>query len=173
MALPTTYSWLISPEALVAGVGAIPISGMRISGRGKVGMAVPFSSDGRGRAALVSGETQLRKLIFLNLMDLESANPFQGDIGIGSGMIFALNNESLQAELRRKINSLFRRLQLEDRARLNRATKFTVLPETQELEADIEYLNLEENKPREVSLRFSAARSGEAAPSLLTAMSEG
>lgn len=169
MALPTTYSWTVSSEGGGAIGGQAGLSGAKV-GFGKTGIAIPVSSDGRGRMALVSGENQLRKLILLNMMDLESANPFQGDIGIGASMIFQNDTPLLQAELRRRISVLFRRLQLQDRAKLSRAVSFTSKPETQDLEAEISYVNLEENKPFDVQLRMAAVPTGDVSKTLVTAL---
>jgi len=147
MTLPTTYSWIVS-------TAGAPV-GNRQSGQGKTGIAIPFAADGRGRLALSSGNAQLEKIITLNLSDLESANPFQGDIGIGADMVFAIASVKLRADVRRKINLLFRRLQLSDRARLDGSPTFTSNSTLQELTVDINYINLEENKPGEVGLKFS------------------
>lgn len=130
-------------------------AGNRTSGQGKTGIAIPFAADGRGRLALVSGNAQLEKIITLNLSDLESANPFHGDIGLGANMVFAIASTQLRADVRRRINVLFRRLQLQDRARLSGAPAFTVDSKLQEMTVDINYINLEENKPGEVGLKFS------------------
>ena len=144
-----------------------------ISGRGKTGIALPFSTDGRGRLARTAGEGQLSKVILLNLMDLESANPFQDDLGLGAFMIFAVNNEDLHTELRRRINELFRRLQLQDRAKLARPPSFQTNIAEQELEMNISYVNLEENKPGDISETFSLARSSDVSSTLITALTGG
>jgi hypothetical protein len=134
-------------------------------------LAVPFSADGRGRLAFVSGDAQLRKIIFLNLSDLESLNPFQADIGLGSDMIFAIANESLRADLKRRIQALFRRLELADRARLARPPLFTTDSARQEMTVDIEYINLEEDKPGTLSLKFSFVNAmGEPSSSLINGL---
>jgi hypothetical protein len=158
MALPTSYSWTvlaIGPSGQPSAQGAP--AGNRTSGNGKTGIAIPFSADGRGRLALVSGNEQLEKIIMLNLSGLESANPFQGDLGLGEDMVFAIASTKLRTEVRRRINALFRRLQLSDRARLEGAPAFTTDSQNQELTVDIKYINLEEDKPGEVGLKFSLA----------------
>lgn len=121
----------------------------------KRGIALPFQTNGRGRLVLCESEEQLRKIIMLNLMNLDSDNPFQSDLGLGAEMIFALQSEQLKAELRRRINATFRRLQLQNRARLAKQPVFTERSETQELEVNISYINLEENKEDKLSLVFS------------------
>ena len=65
----------------------------------------------------------------------------------------------MRADIRRRINALFRRLQLQDRARLDGAPEFATNSELQEVTCDITYINLEENKPGQVGLKFSLANS--------------
>lgn len=156
MALPTSYSWtVLSSGGSSSGSSLGSSAGNRTSGEGKTGLAIPFAADGRGRLALVSGNDQLEKIIILNLSDLDSANPFQGDIGIGAEMVFSIASTKLRAEVKRRISMLFRRLQLQDRARLDGAPAFSQDSKTQELTVEIKYINLEENKPGEVGLTFS------------------
>jgi hypothetical protein len=158
MGLPTSYSWILTNGGAGSGAaGGMPVpGGNRVTANGKQGLAIPVCADGRGRFSLVSGDLQLQKLIILNLSDCESYNPFQdGEIGIGSGMVFAVASDKLRADVRSKIALLFRRLQLQDRARLLGRPKFTTDPSNQEVTVDFEYLNLEENKKGDMSLKFS------------------
>lgn len=156
MSLPTSYSWTVT---LINSGGTSTAQpgpgGNRTSGQGKTGIALPFSADGRGRLAMVSGNAQLEKIIILNLSDLDSGNPYQGDIGLSADMVFAIASTKIRADVKRRINQLFRRLQLQDRARLNGNPSFTQNSNLQELTVDIEYINLEENKPGQVGLTFS------------------
>jgi len=122
------------------------------------GIAIPFQANGRGRLLLVSGEDQLRKIILLNLMNLESDNPFQQDIGLGGEMIFAVQSNELKGELRRRVNAFFRRLQLQNRARLAKPPVFEERPESQELEMIISYINLEDNKPSDLAITFTPGK---------------
>lgn len=96
----------------------------------------------------------------LNLSDLDSANPFQEvDLGLGADMVFAVGSDKLRAEVRRRINVLFRRLQLQDRARLDGSPQFTSDSQNQELTVDINYINLEEDRPGNLGLKFSLVNS--------------
>lgn len=156
MSLPTTYSWTLSVTPSVGqpstqGSGA----GNRTSGNGKTGIAIPFSADGRGRLALVSGENQLRKLIILNLSDCDSANPYQDDLGIGADMVFAIASVKLRADVKRRATLLFRRLQLSDRARLAEPPSFETDQASQSITMNIDYINLEENRPGQVGIKFT------------------
>jgi hypothetical protein len=159
MGLPTTYSWVIStPTAPLSGATSGNNAGNRTSGNGKTGIAIPFSADGRGRLALCSGPAQLRKIIIQNLSDCESLNPFQ-DLGIGAEMVFAINSTKLRQDIKRKINELFKRLQLADRARLNGPPTFKEDLKLMNLEVSINYIDLVENKPGDVGITFSLQNS--------------
>lgn len=160
MSLPTSYSWSLSltnPSPALPAIGGG--SGNRTTGNGKTGLAFPVSADGRGRLALVSGNKQLEKIIWLNLSDLDSANPFQGDIGLGADMVFAVASVRLQADVIRKISMLFRRLMLDDRARLEGSPTFTTDTVLNEMTVDINYVNLEEDKPGQLGIKFSLEQS--------------
>lgn len=121
----------------------------------KTGLAIPVRADGRGRWQRLSGSQQTRKIILLNLTDGQSRNPFQ-DIGLGRDMIFASMSRSLQADMRRRIKTMFDRFEAAKRARLIKQPVFTEFPETQELEVRIDYLDMENNKPQEAVIeRFA------------------
>lgn len=160
MSLPTTFSWNLSlnepTPVLPASAGT---QGNRTSGNGKTGFAIPFGADGRGRVALTSGPKQLKKLILLNLSDLDSANPFQGDIGLSADMVFAIASVKLKTDVLRRVNQLFRRLQLNDRARLSGTPTFDQDDANQEMTLNIVYIDLEENKPGDVGIKFSLEQS--------------
>lgn len=130
---------------------------------GKTGLALPFSANGRGGLALVDGDDQLAKIIGLGLNNLDSENPFneQENLGLGDQMIFAVNDNALQAALRRSVLLLFRRLQLENRAQLSKGSPtFTIDKDTQTLTMHIKYINLETNKPEEFNQRFGPDGTG-------------
>src|SRR5438128_1128996 len=80
------------------------------------GLETPVGAE-QGRARLVQGEDQLKKVIALALSDGDSDNPFQ-DLGLGNGSIFDINDEDLQAKMRQRVARVFRRFHLERRASL-------------------------------------------------------
>lgn len=126
-------------------------------GTGKVGIASPFSSNGRGGFARASGHEQLVKLIRENLQDCDSDNPFQGDIGLSNQHIFELDGDEACSELRIRIKSLFKRLSLDNRAELTGPIKFS--SSDGELVAEVNYMDIEENKPS--TLTISKASGGQ------------
>lgn len=127
------------------------------TGTGKVGIDSPMDSDGRGGLKRSTGLDQLKKLIRNNLQDCDSENPFQDDLGLGSQHIFELNNEDAQSDLRVRIKALFKRLSLENRASLDGPITFTSVDG--EMTADVSYINLEENKPDNLTISRSAGGS--------------
>lgn len=119
---------------------------------GKRGIALPFQADGRGRLVTIDRDAELSKIINMQLQNMESNNPFQ-DLGLGEEMIFAVDNDDLQSDLRRRINEIFRQLQLQDRARLEKPPVFSLTAEG-ELEVAISYIDLETNKIDEFTRVF-------------------
>lgn len=117
------------------------------------GIALPLQVV-QGRLRLASGEDQLKKIIFLGLSDCDSMNPFQ-DLGIDTRVIFSINDTDSQARIRRRIQDLFAQLQAQGRAKLAPgAPTFSTDAETQDLIADIEYVNMETTAIDELSLQY-------------------
>jgi hypothetical protein len=123
------------------------------------GLALPVAVQ-QGRAAIVQGEAQLKKVIFLALMPCPSANPFQ-DLGLEPDLVFSINDEATEALVNRRIDDAFRRFEAEGRARLaDGYPQFSIDSATQELIADIKYVNLETTSEEELSVAFDAGGSG-------------
>jgi hypothetical protein len=117
------------------------------------GIALPISVV-KGRLQLASAEDQLKKIIFLGLSDCDSANPFQ-DLGIDTSVVFAIADEDTKARARRRIVTIFKALQAQGRARLAAGfPTFSVDSETQELVAEIEYVNMETTAVDELQLAY-------------------
>lgn len=136
----------------------------------KTGIAIPFQGNGTKRIRMIGGNSQLRKIILLNLGDLESKNPFQDGLGLGGDLIFSVSDEQLRAELRLRIEALFRRLQLQDRARLAKIPEFTIDSKNMELKVDISYINIEENREEDLEINFSTVPDADAEAALIGAL---
>lgn len=127
------------------------------------GLKLPIQATPAGRLATVEGSAQLRKIVKLNLSDLENTNPYNqwrgashGEPGIDPGIIFALTTNYLRAKIKRSIKSLFQRLEAQGRAKLDDG--YPIMsedPENQDLLAEIKYIDLETDKPDEFTQRFS------------------
>ena len=74
---------------------------------------------------------------------------------LGAEAVFSIASSKLRADTTRKVNQLFKRLRLQDRARLNGTPMYTANENLMEMTCDINYINLEENKPGTVGLKFS------------------
>jgi len=123
------------------------------------GLRIPIQASA-GRLETVRGEDQLRKVIVLNLSDCESSNPFQ-DIGIGSAMVFDVDDPTTRARISRNIATLFKRLEREGRARLSQGYPiFTADQVSQELHCEVRYVNLETTREEEISILYATALSG-------------
>jgi hypothetical protein len=117
------------------------------------GIALPISVV-KGRLQLTDGEDQLKKIIFLGLSDCDSANPFQ-DLGIDTTVVFSIADEDTKARVRRRIVTVFDNLKAQGRARLaSGSPAFSVDSETQELIAEIEYVNMETTAVDELRLAY-------------------
>src|SRR5262245_2061814 len=118
------------------------------------GLSLPLRAD-NGRAALSTGEEQLKKVIMLAIADCDSGNPYQ-DLGIDQAIVFSMNDDQTKAYAKRRIVDAFRRLEVEGRAQLIGAPTFTTL-EGGSLECQIKYLNIETNEAQDITLRGAGA----------------
>ena len=118
------------------------------------GIALPFKGIS-GAVATVSGSAQLQKLIIVRLSDCDSANPFQ-DLGIGADVIFGIDSEESRNVLRLRILEVFKHFEQAGRAKLMGGYPvFAFNSSTQELQADIKYINLEIAQPEEFHLAYT------------------
>ncbi len=110
------------------------------------GLRIPVGVNASGRAATVTGDEQLEKIIGLHLSLSDSENPFQ-DVGI-DGIIFEVNDTRAQPLVRHRLRTLFDRLKGEGRAKLDdRSVRFVSTPNAGELELYFRYWNLRTNEP--------------------------
>ena len=82
------------------------------------GLRVPVGVDQSGGCALVEGEENDRKAIWLALSDCENNHAFQQDLGVGTEMVFAINDAGTQAVILQKLIEIFARFERQDRYRL-------------------------------------------------------
>ena len=109
-----------------------------------VGLAMPVGVDASGGASIVSGDVQASKIIRLALSPCYNEHAFQQDIGVGEGMIFAINTPEGKARLRSRIRRLFTEFRAEDRFRLvDGSLKVEDGPGEGELTMELKYKDLE------------------------------
>jgi hypothetical protein len=126
------------------------------------GMAIPVAPTTQGRTLALDGPEQLKKIIDLNLSDLENENPFQqfkgatkGDAGIDPEVIFSINAAALRARIARGIKDFFARLEAAGRAKLESGyPQMTTDSDAMTLTAKIIYIDLETSKPQELVKQY-------------------
>jgi len=113
-----------------------------------------------GRLRLSEGSEQLSKIIIIGLMDGSNANPFNV-VGGAQDVIFNVNDQAVRSRITLKIRQLFRRLEMEERARLAPGWPIFHTEEgTGELVATIQYFDMESAMDEELSINFAAALAG-------------
>lgn len=123
-----------------------------------VGLRIPVGVGTGGGARLVGGEENDRKIIFLSLGSGWNENAFQQDIALGQAMIFATNDPSVRALIRRRLIAIFREFQALNRYRLLQETiKWSEDAGRQELVLEFKYANLETDEVKDFTQRFTAA----------------
>lgn len=80
------------------------------------GLAFPVRAR-NGRLVLVDGAEQVSKLILLSMMDGDSANPWNDDVGLDAP-IFDVDTPGTRALVEQRIRDRFARLEADERARL-------------------------------------------------------
>lgn len=117
-----------------------------------VGISLPVRFV-NGRVVRESGTSQLQKIIMLACADEDSDNPFQ-DLGLGDAVVFQINDEVSAARYTTRIVDVFRRLESQGRARLaDGYPKMTSDPVTQELTAEVKYIDLKTDSPEDFSFK--------------------
>jgi hypothetical protein len=112
------------------------------------GLKIPVGVNALGRTATVSADTCATQTIMTALTDCDNENAFQQDLGLGSGMIFAVNDIKLRATILQRLREIF--------AQFVKERKYKLLEETiswddtgEELKLEFHYLDMEsdEEKP--------------------------
>jgi hypothetical protein len=121
------------------------------------GLNIPVGVNKQGGAKIVDGDRNDQKIIFTALSDNDSENAFQKGLGLGSDMIFDVNDPKLRALILRKVKTIF-----DDFFRLHR---FKLLANTiawdsdetaGELKLTFKYLNIESDEVNTFSKSFTS-----------------
>lgn len=123
------------------------------------GLALPVRANGSGGFLLSSGNDQDTNVIKLALGDCSSENAFQQNIGLGSAMIFDINDPGSRATVIARLRSLFKRFE--------RLKRFRLLENTigwQDAEGEtilsFKYINLETDETQNFERKFLGTDSG-------------
>jgi hypothetical protein len=118
------------------------------------GLKIPVGSDSTGGTAMVEKDKSNFQVIMTALSDCDSTHAFQQDLGLGSGMVFDVDDFTLRAQIRRRVEAIFKDFEREDR--------FKLLPETiewssgdGELTMEFKYLDLESDEVFEFTKVFT------------------
>ncbi|RLE21368.1 MAG: hypothetical protein DRJ65_16180 [Acidobacteria bacterium] len=86
------------------------------------GLRMPVGVDENGGAAMVEADDANKQVIMISLSDCDNENAFQQHLGLGSGMIFNINDFPLRAKILRKIDTIFRQFQTDKRFKILKET---------------------------------------------------
>ena len=92
-----------------------------------------------GRLRLLAGDEYIRQLVITAMQPGDSENPFQ-DLGIGEDMIFEINDDLLEGEIRARAERVFTIL---DRDQLARLESLRFERENGDLTMFVDYVDLE------------------------------
>ena len=124
-----------------------------------IGLKVPIGVNSSGGMARVSGDENNTKIIKLGLSDTDNENAFQQNLGIGTEMIFELNDERVTGLLEDKIDELFESFEVQKRFKLLDDTiEWSTNEAKQELFLKFRYMDLESDEEKTFSRNF---RSGD------------
>lgn len=117
------------------------------------GLKIPVGVNALGGTSIVTEDESASQTIMTSLTDCDSENAFQQDLGLGSGMVFAVNDTKLRAVILQRIREIFNGF-LKER-------KFKLLEETikwndsgSELQLEFRYLNMESDEEKSFSKIF-------------------
>lgn len=83
-----------------------------------VGMRLPVQADSTGGTSMVEGEEDNRQVIKIALSDCDNDHAFQQDLGLGTSMIFDINDPGLRARVLKRVTEIFSQFEAQDRFRL-------------------------------------------------------
>lgn len=111
-----------------------------------------------GRIKLLSGDDYIEQLILVALGECDSDNPFQ-DLGLGEFMIFAINAEAIEGEIRQKVRAIFSSFERDRLAKLPSASARSIRFEQkgEEKVMYLDYVNLETGERRELEVPLPPA----------------
>jgi len=117
------------------------------------GLQIPINVNKRGGAQVTDEDDQLKKLLLVALRPCNSANPFQ-QLGISADVIFRVNDDMIESEAALEIKNIFDYFEERKRARLVSDPVFS-RPRVGELQVDLEYINMENNRVNTLSLTLT------------------
>lgn len=122
------------------------------------GLKLPLQVDSNGRTARVTGDEQADKIIRLALADNDNNNAFQQNIGLGTEMVFNINNPGMRARVISRLFKIFSNFEKLDKFKLYRSSiRWTTLVKgSGETNLEFRYINLETDKVIDFAHDFGA-----------------
>ena len=127
-----------------------------MSETGARGIALP-SKEINGRFKIVGGDDYVDQLVSTMLGDGDSDNPFQ-DLGLGEFMIFAINSESIDGEIKKRVERGFASLKKDQLAQLQKGSRsLKFVQNGGDRVMYLEYQNLETGERRSIEVPLPPA----------------
>jgi hypothetical protein len=115
------------------------------------GIAIPFTVKG-GRLQMLEGNDYVRQLLMTALGNCDSENPFR-DLGLGEFMIFGINDQLSEGEIRKKIEQIFETFEVDQLAKIQDPKRdIRFYRNAEELFCEISYVDLESQERYEISV---------------------
>ena len=119
------------------------------------GLKIPVGVNKRGGTAMVTNDEHSDQLIATALSDNSSTHAYQQEEGLGIDMIFQPMEQSARARIIFRVRSIFKQFEGLDLFKLKEDTiKWKEHPETQELELQFKYINLESDEEKTFNTRL-------------------
>lgn len=121
------------------------------------GLTLPFQVNARGGLQTSEGPELLRQNILLGVKPASSRNPWNASLAPREDLIFDIADSAVAGELTAHVYDLFEDLQRLNMAMLSRRSDAfkveRIKPNTGDVEIVITYIDLEDNKSREVRFK--------------------
>lgn len=123
------------------------------------GLALPVGVNSRGGSRTTEGDDQAKKVIAVALDEDDNDNPFQQNDGLGSSMIFSINDPSVRAKIMNRLVKAFSEFEKLDLYKLVvESVKWQEDVENQELGLKFNWINLETDEVKDFEKRFSGGK---------------
>ena len=123
------------------------------------GLKIPFGVDKTGGLAVAESEEQNQNVIFCALADCDNDNAFQQDLGIGTDMIFDLQDERVRARIIGRVLDAFDTFEAQHRFKLRTdSIRWTEDGETGELKLEFLYHDLESDEEQAFARNFQSTK---------------
>jgi hypothetical protein len=105
---------------------------------------------------MLGGDAYVEQLISTGLGDGESINPWNNP-GLGEFMLFAVNAEGIEGEIRQRVKSIFASLERDQLARLGGGKAIKFVSKGGDKTMFVEYENMENGERREIEVPLPPA----------------